>query len=190
MLARNLAVMCLVSRHQHPAYTTRSTSHPLHHRDSFLLHQARRHTIKVYSLVRADSRRPQHLYPHPRPSHLSASLLPRIPLAIVAINFHRYPSRRTIRTLLSIPSTAITMTAISFLTPLNNSNSPYMPCRRSHKIVPRGRNAAYVCSSLYIYEHTFSPIFSSFSPGLSVHAPTYGLFVRIYLFIPLHHAAA
>jgi len=40
--------------------------------------------------------------------------------------------------------------------------------------------------AVYIYEHTLSPSFSSFFSGLCVHAPTYGLFVRIYLFISCH----
>jgi hypothetical protein len=187
MPPRNLAVTCLASRHQRPACFMGSILPPPHLLDSFLLHLARRHSIKVTSLVRAVSawaRRPQHLCPLLRPSHLSAYLLPHIPpLAIVAITSHRYPSRRTIRILLSLPSTAITTTAISFLTPLNNNNSPYMPCRRSRKTVLRGRNAAYVFVAVYIYEHTFPPSFRSFFR--SVHAPTYGLFVRIYLFISL-----
>lgn len=37
--------------------------------------------------------------------------------------------------------------------------------------------------AVYIYEHTFPPFFSSFFSLVSVHAPTYGLLVRIYLFI-------
>jgi len=76
------------------------------------------------------------------------------------------------------------VTAISFLTPLNNNNSPYMPCRRSHKTVLRGR-PRHSFVAVYIYEHTFPPPFSSsfFFSLVSVHAPTYGLFVRIYLFI-------
>jgi len=145
MRARDLVVMCLALLRQCLARITGSTSPRPHLRDSFLLHQARHHSIKAYSLVRAvtpSAPRPQHLCPLLRPSHLSASLLPHIrPLAIVAINFHRYPSRRIIRTFLSIPSTAITTTAISFLTPLNN-NSPFMPCRPSRQIVLKGNNAA------------------------------------------------
>ena len=192
MPPRNLAVTCLASRHQHPACFMGSILPPPHLRDSFLLHLARRHSIKVTSLVRAVSawaRRPQHLCPLLRPSHLSAYLLPHIPpLAIVAITSHRYPSRRTIRTFLSIPSTAITTTAISFLTPLNN-NSPYMPCRRSRKTVLRGRNAAYVFVAVYIYEHTFPPSFRSF---FQVCSRTHIRTVRSYLFIYFsgHHAPA
>ena len=187
MPPKNLAVTCLASRHRRPACFMGSISPPPHLHDSFLLHLARRHSIKVTSLVRAVSawaRRPQHLCPHLRPSHLSASLLPHIPpLAIAAINSHRYPSRRTtIRTLLSIPSTAITTTAISFLTPLNNS--PYMPCRRSHKTVLRGRNAAYVFVAVYIYEHTFPPSFRSFFlVSVFTHPHTDCSFVSIYLFL-------
>ena len=187
MSARNLAVMCPVSRHQHPACFMGSMSPHLRRRDSYLLHRARHHLIKVTSLVMAVSawaRHPQHLCPHHRPSHLSASHLPRIPLlAIAAINSHRYPSRRTIRTFLSIQSTAITTTAISFLTPLNNSNNPRMPCRCSHRTVLRGRNAAYVRSSLYIYMnihfHHFSRHF--FLVSVFTHLHTDCSFVSIYL---------
>jgi len=179
-------VTCLVSRHQHPACFMGLMLPHLRRRDSYLLHRAQHHSIKVTSLVTAVSawdRHLQHLCPHHRPSHLSASLLPRIPLlAIAAINSHRYPSRRIIRTFLSIPSTAITTTAISFLTPLNNSNNPRMPCRCSHRTVLRGRNAAYVCSSLYIYEHTFPPFFPSFFlVSVFTHLHTDCSFVSIYL---------
>jgi len=138
--ARNLAAMYLVSPHR--SLTTASTSLLRHHHDLFLLHQAMHLSIKASSIDKVVSAwflRLQHPCPRLRPSHLSAFLHLRFSqLAIVSINSHRYPSRRTIRTFLSILSTAITTTAISFLTQLNNSNSPYMPCRLCLKTVLRG----------------------------------------------------
>ena len=143
MRARNPAAMYPVSPRLRLVLTTGSMSLPPHHLDLFLLHQVIRLSIKASSLDRAALAwvpRLQHPCLRLRPSHLSASLHLRFPqLAIVAINSHRYPSRRTIRIFLSILSTAIT-TAISFLTQLNNSNSPYMSCRLCRKTVLRGGN--------------------------------------------------
>ena len=143
MRARNPAATCPVSPRLFLVPTTGSMSLLPHHHDLFLLHQVMHLSIKASTLgkaVLAWFPRLQHPCPRLRPSHLSAYLHLRfLQLAIVAINSHRYPSRRTIRTFLSILSTAIT-TAISFLTQLNNSNSPYMPCRLCRKTVLRGGN--------------------------------------------------